>query len=364
MENINIKTNLLIKQILRSDNMAYAPGYLSSNVDVNFKILDYAYQDTGRKYAKLKIAIEQGKCGDCIEVNRMITMLEAAPKVSIDFLQNVMSELAIVETPTYDPNNYYGFMVANCIMTEKPGFSKTDGYSISLLLLDNGSQELTFDGPAFNSQPFVINSSALSALLDSDTSMVVETPDINVSMTELLVETQLFSPDMVGENKKLSSSAKISEEFILKINGEPDYEIIDIGNGKGRNILRYDMNKIENKIKPFINAEVAGLLSAEQEAVAAWNVFLAKGTSYEEDDQMVQNANAAEQSWSYENDLPLTQDKKIIFAEKYKEYFFNNYLKQFLTNKLPSVEEDAAVFDLEEGRQAKADKFIEANQQN
>ena len=113
------------------------------------------------------------------------------------------------------------------------------------------AQELTFDGPAFNSQPFVINSSALSALLDSDTSMVVETPDINVSMTELLVETQLFSPDMVGENKKLSSSAKISEEFILKVNGEPDYEIIDIGNGKGRNILRYDMDKIENKSNSF-----------------------------------------------------------------------------------------------------------------
>ena len=274
-----------------------------------------------------------------------------------------MSELSIVETPNYDPNNYYGFMVANCIMTEKPGFSKTDGYSISLELLENGNQELTFDGPLFDI-PLAINSTALSTLLESDTSMVVQTPDLNVSMSELLVETQLFTPDMVGEDKKLSAAAKISDEFVLKFNGEPDYEIIDIGNGKGRNVLRYDMDKIERKITPFINAEVSGLLSSQQEAVAVWNVFLAKGTSVEEDDQMVENANAAEESWLYEKDLPLYQDNKVRFAEKYKEYFINNYLKQFLTNKLPSVEEDAAVFDLEEGKQAKIDKIMEANKQN
>ena len=56
------------------------------------------------------------------------------------------------------------------------------------------------------------------------------------------------------------------------------------------------------------------------------------------------------------------QDKKVLFAEKYKIYFFKNYLTQFITNKLPSVEEDAAVFDLEEGRKAKAQQFVEGNQ--
>tara|TARA_R110000737_G_scaffold323246_1_gene335808 strand:+ start:830 stop:1921 length:1092 start_codon:yes stop_codon:yes gene_type:complete len=363
MENKNITTNLLIKQVLQSDNMAYAPGFIASNVDIEFRILDHAYQNTGRAYARLKTQLQQGKCGDCIQTNEMLNILDAAPKVSIEFLQNVLSELSIVETPNYDPNNYYGFMVANCIMTEKPGFSKTDGYMVSLVLLSNGNQEITFDGPAFDI-PLKINSTALSTLLDSGTSMVVETPDIDTSMTELLVESQIFPPDMVGADKKLSASAKISEEFILKFNGEPDYEIIDIGNGKGRNILRYDMDKIERKVKPFIDAEVSGLLSSEQDAVAAWNVYLAKETSEEEDDQMVQNANAASESWSYDVDLPLYPDKKELLALKYKQYFFKNYLNQFLTNKLPSVEQDAAVFDLEEGKQAKADKFMEANQQN
>jgi len=363
MENKNVTTNLLIKQVIQSDAIAYNRTYISTPVDTEFGVLNKAYQNTGREYAKLKMDIQQGNCmdSDCtIEHNRVI-QLEAAPKLSLEFLANVTSELAVTETDNYDVNNDYGFMVANCMLTKKPGFSKTDGYDISLMLLENGTQEISFTGPAFDNS-LVINSAALSTLLESETSLVADTPKLDEGMSDLLVESALFSPDMVGEDKKLSAAATLSEEFILKFNGQPDYEIIDIGEGKGRNVLRYDLDKVAKKVEPFINAEVAGVLSAEQEAVAAWNVYLAKGTSQEEDDQMVQDASAGDQSWSYENDLPLSQDKKVLFAEKYKLYFFKNYLTQFITNKLPSVEEDAAVFDLEEGRKAKAQQFMEGNQ--
>ena len=77
---------------------------------------------------------------------------------------------------------------------------------------------------------------------------------------------------------------------------------------------------------------------------------------------MVENANAGTSSWSYKDDLPLDQHKKAMFGIAYKEYFMNNYLKQFLTNKLPSVEEDAAVFDLAEAQDKKAQQFMEDNQ--
>ena len=140
--------------------------------------------------------------------------------------------------------------------------------------------------------------------------------------------------------------------------------IIDIGNNKGRNIIQYDLDKIEKKASPYINAEVAGLLSSEQSAVAAWYVYISQGTSVEEDDQMVQNANAGEKSWSYENDLPLSQSNKVLFEKKYKEYFMNNYLKQFTKNQIPSVEADAAVFDLAEAKKAKAQKFLKDNDLN
>jgi len=363
MENKNITTNLLIKQMIQSDAIAYDDSYVGSPVDTEFGVLNAAYQETGREYAKLKMDIQQGKCMDqyCSAETVRITQLEGAPKLSLEFLANVTSELATVETPYYDPNNDFCFMIANCILTKKPGFSKTDGYDISLTLLENGTQQLVFTGPGFD-KPLQINSAALSTLLESDTSLVADTPELSKDMSKLLVESGIFPPDAVGENQQLSAAAKISEEFILKFNGKPDYEIIDIGEGKGRNILRYDMDKIDKKVEPFMNAEIAGVLSAEQEAIAAWNVFLSKGTSEEEDDQMVQNANAGMSSWSYKDDLPLEQDKKIMFANKYKEYFFKNYLKQFLTNKLPSVEEDAAVFDLAEAQEAKAQQFMEDNQ--
>ena len=124
------------------------------------------------------------------------------------------------------------------------------------------------------------------------------------------------------------------------------------------------MGKIEKKVTPFINAEVAGLMSSEQDVVAAWNVYISKDTSVSEDDQMVQNANAGNNSWSYELDLPLQQDKKVLFETKYKEYFMNNYLKQFTKNQTPTVKEDAAVFDLAEAKKAKAQKFLADNNLN
>ena len=49
---------------------------------------------------------------------------------------------------------------------------------------------------------------------------------------------------------------------------------------------------------------------------------------------------------------------QIIFGERYKQFFIKNYLVQFLTNKLPYVEQDAAVFDLQQGIADKAQKIM------
>jgi len=164
----------------------------------------------------------------------------------------------------------------------------------------------------------------------------------------LLTRVGLFDPSDILEDGTLSPTAVIADEFILKNpDGSYDYEIVDIGNGKGRNTLKFDLDKINRKATPFISAEVAGLMSSEQETVAAWNVYLSEG-----------------KYWSYAKDLPLTQDKKDLFEVKYKDYFYNNYLTPFLTNQLPTVEEDSAVFDLAEARKAKAQKFLQDNNLN
>ena len=362
-----------MKQFNQSDSIAYNEQFLSGASDYNFNTFNEAYEPTVKVYAQLKTAINSNKCTtpDCEIEKYQIKLLEEAPAKSLQFIQNLTGELAVSLESNYDVNNNYKFLAANSILNDYPGFSKTDGYTVNLTLLTDGSQRLEFNGPIFTAKdifnntmpnPFVVTDVSLNALLGSDTSLVVSTPDINKEMLALLTEVGVFAMEDVLENKTLKPTAKIKEEFILKNpDGTYDYEIIDIGNGKGRNVLKYDLDKIEKKANPFINAEVAGLLSSEQAAVAAWNVYIAEGTSVEEDDQMVQNANAASKSWSYEKDLPLSQDKKVLFETKYKEYFMDNYLKQFITNQFPTVKEDAAVFDLAEAKKAKAQKFIDDN---
>jgi len=367
MEDNNILINLSIQQVLQSDAMAYNKEYMAKPIDVNFGLFDKAYEGTGRTYAKFKLAIQNNKCEDeyCTLENKYLNQLMAAPQVSLDFMANLTGELSTTEEKNYDVNNSYVFLVANCVLNKKPGFSKTDGYDVNLNILLDGSQEIVFSGPAFK-EDFVINSATLQSILDSDSSLVVSTPDINKDMMRLLTEVGVFAAEAINKDTgELLPNATISEEFILKdAEGKYDYEIVELGNGKGRNILKYDLNKIMSKTDPFINAEVAGLLSSEQDAVAAWNVYIAKGSSVEEDDQMVQNANAGSEAWDYSKVLPLSQDKKVLFEKKYKNYFLYNYLKQFTENKPPVVKADAAVFDLAEAKKAKAQKFLKDNELN
>ncbi len=363
MENKNIEKNLFLKQLNESGALGFDKDFIATSYDVNFDILGKAFEGTGRAYAKLTMAIENNNCTseNCEYERNQLKVLQEAPQKSLDFLSEIISQLSVVEDPNFDPNNNFKYTVANSILTEKPGFSKNHGYDIVLKIMKNGSLELTFTGPMFE-EPLVLNSSALESLQQLGVGIVAETPDVNALMMKLLTNIGLFSVEQIIDGE-LSPIAVISDEFVLKNpDGSYDYEIIDIGNGKGRNILKFDMDRITRKAMPFINAEVAGILSSEQDAVALWNVYIAKGTSVEEDAQMVQNANAANESWSYEEDLPLSQNKKVLFESKYIEYFMNNYLSQFITDKLPTVEEDAAVFDLEEAKKAKAQKFIDDNQ--
>jgi len=366
MENKNLFQNLYLKQFNESNAIAYSKDFIANTSDYNFQLLDNAYRNAGKVYAQIKIAIETGKCQSehCAMELAQLKQLEDAPKASLDFLASLMAELSVTEESTFDPNNNYKYSVANSLMNGKPGFSKTDGYEAYLNLLPDGSQQIVFMGPAVGS-PLVINSSALNALNVSNTSLIASTPEISKDMLRLLTEVGLFAPDMVGENEELTPNAKISDEFALRsLDGAYDYEIIELENGKGRNMLQFDMDKIAKKITPFINAEVAGLMGSEQSVIAAWNVYISQDTSVEEDDQMAQNANAGADSWSYEKDLPLKQNKKDLFEKKYNEYFINNYLKQFITDQMPTVKEDAAVFDIEEAKKAKAQKFLKDNDLN
>ena len=367
MKDKNIQVNMFVKHMNQSDAMAYNMEYVGARTVSEFGILNKTYEGSGRLYAKLKTAVDNNTCTSpaCEWEVKQLRRLESAPQKSIDFITNVMAQLAVTDDQYYDVCQNSAYTIANQIMTKKPGFGKNEGYNVQVNLLEDGGQEIYFDGPFFE-KPLIINSTTLEGLLNAQSNLVAVTPDINKEMLDLVSELGIMEAGANNpETGELTPQARISDMFVLKnSDGSYDYEIIDIGMGKGRNILKFDMDKIMRKAEPFINAEVAGLLSSEQEAVAAWNVFLAHETSIEEDDQMVQNANAGYLAWDYEEVLPLSQEHKITFEQKYKDYFYNNYLLQFTKNQLPTVSADAAVFDLEEGKQTQAQAFLDRNPAN
>ena len=215
MENKNAYYNLVIKQVNQSNSMAYDDSYVASSTDSNFRIIDKAYAGTATAYAKFKMAIDSNKCKEasCEYETKQLQQLKAFPKKSLEFIELVVDQLAVTDMPYYDVNNNYVYMVANYMINSKPGFSKTEGYNIELFLLENGSQELVFDGPLFDKK-LIINSSTLTSLIESGTDLIAETPDINKDMLRLLTEVGIFSADMVGENGELTAAATISDEFV------------------------------------------------------------------------------------------------------------------------------------------------------
>ena len=144
MEDKNIKINLFIKQLNKSNALGYNKQYVASHADYNFKILDNAYEGTGKVYAKLKTAIQNNNCVDstCYAENQQLKYLMEAPQKSMDFITNVGSQLSITEDTYYDVNQDYKYAVAYAILTGKPTFAKSDGYNISLYLNENGSQSI------------------------------------------------------------------------------------------------------------------------------------------------------------------------------------------------------------------------------
>lgn len=365
MKDKNIKVNLFITHMNQSDAMAYNMEYVGARTVSEFGILNKTYEGSGKLYAKLKTAVDNNTCTSpaCEWEVKQLRRLESAPQKSLEFISNIMAQLNVTDDKNYDICQNSAYTVANQIMSKKPGFGKNEGYDVRVNLLEDGGQEIVFNGPFFE-KPLVINSTTLEGLLNAQSNLVAVTPDINKEMLALLSELGIMEAESNNpETGALTPQAKISEDFILKNqDGSYDYEVVEIGEGKGRNILKFDLDKIMRRIDPFISAEIAGLLSSEQEAVAAWNVYLAQESSVEEDDQMVQNANAGYLTWDYEEVLPLSQDHKITFGERYKDYFYKNYLLQFTTNQLPRVTEDAVVFDLEPKEpkaQAEAEQQVE-----
>ena len=131
MENKNLFKNLFLKQFNQSNAIAYSDAFVSDTNNYNFQLLENAYRNTGKAYAKIKIAIETNSCQSehCSVELAQLKQLEEAPQASLDFLTLLVAELSVTEEANFDPNNNYKYTIANSLMNGKPGFSKSDGYN-------------------------------------------------------------------------------------------------------------------------------------------------------------------------------------------------------------------------------------------
>ena len=96
MENKNLFKNLFLKQFNQSNAIAYSDAFVSDTNNYNFQLLENAYRNTGKAYAKIKIAIETNSCQSehCSVELAQLKQLEEAPQASLDFLTLLVAELA------------------------------------------------------------------------------------------------------------------------------------------------------------------------------------------------------------------------------------------------------------------------------
>ena len=113
MEDKNIRINLQIKQLNQSNILGYDERYISGSSNYNFALLDNAYKDTGRVYAKLKTSIQNNDCIEpgCKQETEALKNLMNAPQMSLDFLANLTSQLTVTDDNYYDVNQDYRYIL-------------------------------------------------------------------------------------------------------------------------------------------------------------------------------------------------------------------------------------------------------------
>jgi len=345
---INRTRNKIIKEVQQSNALAFQPEILGSSISESFDVLGRAFEGTAQKFAEVQLALNNGSSKDPKADSKIVSQLQNAPKKAISFMENLVGELSTVEDRNFDINNNAEYSILNAMITKKPGFSPKQGFALDMNLNEDGTQELIANGPGLREGGLKINSGTLESLTEAGQSIVAQTPEIEKDMESLLAESQLFDVSMVGKDGKLTGDASINEEFILKgPEGKPVYEEIELGEGKARNVLQYDEEKLAAKLKPFIDAEIAGIIEMGEEGViAAWNTVILPNATQSDEMETSKTISAGDDSWLYERDLPLSPDKKELFAEKYKQHFLRDYLYKFTKNQLPTIEEDREIFNI------------------
>jgi len=181
--------------------------------------------------------------------------------------------------------------------------------------------------------------------------MIHTVPKMTDLENELLSDSGIFGEDMLDDKGQILPTAALGEEFIVMgPDGKPEYEIVVSSDGtRQQAMLKWDEQKFNNKIKLYLETQLETMQEDPSDMIGLWNVRLSPGAkTYDEDlaraalglpdaeaDVVKQAWNESkfsqivQEPWSYD-DIPLSDEKKALFAAMYASKIKNSFKKRFM----------------------------------
>jgi len=222
---------------------------------------------------------------------------------------------------------------------------------VDMLRNDDGTIEMVFEGPGFKDGKLSINNNTLGSTLDAGGELIHTIPNMTELENELLSDSGIFGEDMLDDQGKLLPTAMLGEDFIVMgPDGKPQYEMIVSSDGtRQQAMLKWDEDKFNNKLKLYLDTQLETMQEEPSDMIGLWNVRLSSGAkTYDEDlaraalglpdaeADVVKQAwgdskfsKLVQEPWSY-NDLPLSDEKRTLFAAMYTSKVKNSFKKRFM----------------------------------
>jgi len=352
----NEKANDDLLRFGRAQNMAFNKAWWAANQYDNpnaESVTKKFFSGTGKEYADLAMKINSGDCesDNCeVEIAQMKT-LEGYPAATADFIGDLNAEFSKIGGKDYDKNQESDYTLASKIFNGEPGFTSKNGYKVDMLRNDDGTIEMVFEGPGFKEGKLSINNNTLGSTLDAEGEMIHTVPKMTDLENELLSDSGIFGEDMLDDKGQILPTAALGEEFIVMgPDGKPEYEIVVSSDGtRQQAMLKWDEQKFNNKIKLYLETQLETMQEDPSDMIGLWNVRLSPGAkTYDEDlaraalglpdaeaDVVKQAWNESkfsqivQEPWSYD-DIPLSDEKKALFAAMYASKIKNSFKKRFM----------------------------------
>ena len=352
----NEKANDDLLRFGRAQNMAFNKKWWEKNQYDNPNAESVAkkfFSGTGKEYADLAMKINSGDCesDNCETEMAQLQVLEGYPEATADFIGDLNSEFSKIGGRDYDKNQESDYTLASKIFNGEPGFTSKDGYKVDMLRNDDGTIEMVFEGPGFKDGKLSINNNTLGSTLDAEGEMIHTVPKMSTLENELLSDSGIFGEDMIDENGQVLPTATLGEDFIVMgPDGRPEYEVITSSDGMyQQNVLKWDEDKFNSKMKLYLDTQLETMQETPSDMIGLWNVRLSPGAkSYDEDlaraalglpdaeADVVKKAwgeskfsQIVQEPWSYD-DIPLSDEKKALFAAVYASKMKETFKKRFM----------------------------------